>query len=90
MTINNENLELLLSGMSYDDFVLHLLDDQLYLEAFCQKYNTQVVNIFPNTEDSPPEGLVYVFDNGYGGGYSMAAIKGSLERRFENIEQEGE
>ena len=55
--------------------------DRLYVEAFCQKYKTQVVDIFPNTEEFPPQGLMYMFDNQLGG-FSIEGIKKSLEDKI--------
>ena len=52
--------------------------DCLYVEAFCQKYGAKVAGIFPNNEDFPPQGLIYVFDNQLGG-FSIEGIKNSLE-----------
>lgn len=71
--------------MNYADFVLHLLDDRLYVEVFCQQYRAQVVEIFPNTEEYPPRGLMYVFDNQLGG-FSINGIKNSLEDKINNTE----
>ena len=68
-------------SMCYDDFILYLLDDQLYIEAFCQRYKASVVDIFPNTEDFPVQGLMYVFDNQLGG-FSLQGIKNSLEDKI--------
>ncbi len=67
--------------MNYKDFVLYLLDDRLYLEAYCQKYKTEVIDVSPNTEDFPPQGLMYVFDNQLGG-FSREGIKNSLEEKI--------
>ena len=55
--------------------------DRLYVEGFCQRYKTRVVDIFPNTEDFPPRGLMYVFDNQLGG-FSIEGIKNSLEDKI--------
>ncbi len=52
--------------------------DCLYVEAFCQKYRAKVVSIFPNNEDFPPQGLMYVFNNLLGG-FSIEGIKNSLK-----------
>jgi len=76
--------------MDYDDFILYLLQDQLYVEAFCQKYDTQMIDVFPNNEDFPPQGLMYVFNNQLGG-FSIEGIKNSLEDKLENtITPQGE
>jgi hypothetical protein len=69
--------------MNYTDFVLNLLDDRLYVEVFCQEYRTQVIDIFPNTENCPPRGLMYIFDNQLGG-FSITGIKNSLEDKVNN------
>ncbi len=64
--------------MNYSNFILHLLEDRLYVEAFCQKYNAAVIDILPNTEESPARGLTYVFHNQQGG-FNITGIKASLE-----------
>ena len=69
--------------MRTGDLFMHLDLDRLYVEAFCQKYDTDVVNVFPNNEDHPPQGLMYVFDNQLGG-FSIAGIKASLEETISN------
>ncbi len=67
--------------MNYDDFILYLLDDRLYIEVYCQKYKTGVIDVFPNMEDFPPQGLMYVFDNELGG-FSREGIENSLEDKI--------
>lgn len=64
--------------MDPHDIMITVEEDHYYVEAFCQKYNVQVVDIFPNTEKSPALGLMYVFDNQLGG-FSIEGIKNSLE-----------
>ncbi len=51
--------------------------DYFYVEEFCHRYKTRVVSIFPNNEDFPPKGLIYVFDNQLGG-FSIDGVKNSL------------
>lgn len=63
------------------DEIAILEQDRLYVETFCQKYKTQVVGISLNTEDFPPQGLMYVFDNQLGG-FSIEGIKNSLEDKI--------
>ncbi len=60
------------------DEIAFIKQDCLYVGAFCQKYGARVVGIFPNNEDFPPQGLMYVFDNQLGG-FSIEGIKNSLE-----------
>ena len=62
------------------DFINYLNQDRFHLQAFCEKYGAQVVNIIPNTEDSPSHGLLYIFDN-QSGGFSIEGIKSSLEEK---------
>jgi len=64
--------------MDPHDIMIIMGNDQFYLEAFCLKYKAQVVDVFPNTEDYPPQGLMYVFNNQQGG-FSIEGIKNSLE-----------
>lgn len=66
------------------DFMKYLDQDKLYLQAFCGKYDARVVSIVSNTEDSPPRGLIYVFDNQLGG-FSIEGIINSLEEKVEQI-----
>ncbi|MDO8510756.1 MAG: hypothetical protein Q7S55_01175 [Nanoarchaeota archaeon] len=75
--------------MRPNDFLMYLDTDSLYLEAFCHKYQSQVIDIFPNTEDFPPQGLTYVFDNQLGG-FSIEGIKNSLESSLEEKISEGD
>ena len=64
--------------MDQDDILTIVEIDHYYVEAFCHKYGTKIVDILPNTEDFPPRGLMYVFDNQLGG-FSIEGIKNSLE-----------
>ena len=70
-------------NMNYADLILHLRKDGLYVEAFCQKYKAQLIDVFPNTEDFPPRGLMYEFDNQLGG-YSITGIKRSLDQTIDD------
>ena len=63
------------------DFITYLGQDGFYLQAFSRKHNAQIVDITPNTEDYPPRGLLYVFDNL--GGFSIGRHKNSLEEKVE-------
>jgi len=64
--------------MNGTDFLLNLLNDGLYVEAFCQRYKAGLVDVVPNDEVYPPHGLIYVFDNQLGG-FSIEGIKSSLD-----------
>lgn len=64
--------------MRYFDFVLEMSKDKLFVEVFCQKYKSIVVDVFPNTEVFPSRGLTYVFDNQLGR-YNIERIKNILE-----------
>ncbi|GEM_PF-6562066 len=66
-----------------DDFVSCILVDKLLVEAYCQKYKTKVMNVFPNTEEFPVKGLMYVFGDNCGG-YTIEGIKKSLNSNLEN------
>lgn len=55
-----------------------LQQDRLYLSAFCRKYNVELVTFLPNSEDFPPQGLLYFFSDDLGG-YSIKGIKESLK-----------
>ena len=68
-------------SMSNEQFISKMLGDQLYIEVFCQKYGAVVVEVVPNTEERPPQGLIYVFDN-QEGGFSIRAIKSSLDEKI--------
>lgn len=69
--------------MRKSDFLLHLNLDRVYVELFCQKYQAQVIDVLPNTEDFPPRGLMYIFDN-QPGGFSIQGVKNSLEDNFKD------
>ena len=62
------------------DYIKYLGQDRVYLRAFCEKYNVRVIDVVPNTEDFPPRGLLYIFDNQLGG-FTIEGIKNSLEEK---------
>ncbi len=62
------------------DYIKYLKQDRFYLQVFCRKYNVTVVDVVPNTEDFPPRGLLYIFDNQLGG-FTIEGIKNSLEEK---------
>ena len=65
-------------GIEHDELVAIVLSGELaYLDFFCNKYGLELIDIQPNTESSPPQGLMYYFNNDLGG-YSMEGIKKSL------------
>ncbi|MEK6809193.1 MAG: hypothetical protein AABY40_00810 [Nanoarchaeota archaeon] len=64
--------------MNGKDFLLHVLNDGLYLELFCQRYKASLIDIVPDDEVYPPSGLIYVFDNQLGG-FNIKGIKDSLD-----------
>ncbi|MBI2581515.1 hypothetical protein HYV87_00100 [Candidatus Woesearchaeota archaeon] len=72
-----------ISGMG---FINCLLEDKVFVEVFCHQYNTSVVEIIPNTEESPPRGLMYIFD-GQNGGFNIKGIKNSLDKKFQKGDQ---
>ena len=57
-----------------------LLNDKFYLEAFCAGYHKHLQDIAFTREraPSPPEELMYVFNDGLGG-YTIDGIINSLE-----------
>ena len=75
--------------MNYSDFMSYLLRDGLYVGVFCQRYKAKLIDVFPNTEDSPPQGLIYEFDNQLGG-FSIEGIKNSLKSSLEDKISEGD
>ncbi|MDP3698460.1 MAG: hypothetical protein Q8R47_02640 [Nanoarchaeota archaeon] len=68
-------------SLKYNEFVSLVLEDKLYVNPFCKKYKARVISISLNTEDFPPQGLLYVFNNQLGG-FSIEGIKNSLEDKI--------
>lgn len=65
-------------SLKYNEFVSKILEDKRCVDQFCKRYKARVVSISLNTEDFPPQGLLYVFNNQLGG-FSLEGIKNSLE-----------
>ena len=65
-----------------------LLNDKFYLEAFCAVYRKRLQDIAftREREPSPPEELMYMFDDGLGG-YTIDGIINSLEEEPDEEER---
>ncbi len=64
--------------ISKKEFIRYLKADSPYVEAFCRSQGVSLWRVDENTEDFPPQGLMYYFTDDLGG-YTINAIKGSLE-----------
>ncbi len=51
--------------------------DRPFVEQFCSLYAIELVDFSVNSEEFPPQGLMYYFSDNLGG-YTVNAIKGSL------------